>query len=131
MGGLFGHLYNLEAIMDQALDGEAILKESVGHHWSSYAREVIGVPDQVRIKYPPPVSAWTDRVSLGLSKHLPDHLHEMAVGRVLSQVLPHLPVSPRTVPCPASVIVRSTAKKTDSLNEYARQGNNAPVFAGW
>src|SRR5260370_34026861 len=37
---LFRHLYNLEAIMDQALDGEAILEESVGLHWSRYAREL-------------------------------------------------------------------------------------------
>ena len=48
---LFRHLYNLEAIMDQALDGEAILEESVGLHWSRYAREELEIPDQERIKY--------------------------------------------------------------------------------
>ena len=52
MGELFMHLYNLEAIMDQALDGEAILEGSVGLHWSKYAREVLGVPDHERLKYP-------------------------------------------------------------------------------
>ncbi len=49
---LFRHLYNLEAILDQALDGEAILEESVGLHWSKYAREELEIPDQERIKYP-------------------------------------------------------------------------------
>jgi BRO family protein len=48
---LFRHLYNLEAIMDQALDGEAILEESVGWHWSRCAREELEIPDQERIKY--------------------------------------------------------------------------------
>jgi len=48
---LFRHLYNLEAILDQALHGEAILEESVGLHWSRYAREVLEIPDQARIKY--------------------------------------------------------------------------------
>ena len=52
MGELFRHLYNLEAIMDKALDGEAILEESVGLHWSKYAREELEIPDQERIKYP-------------------------------------------------------------------------------
>jgi len=52
LGELFRHLYNLAAIMDQAMDGEAILEESVGLRWSRYAREVLGVPDQERIKYP-------------------------------------------------------------------------------
>src|SRR5712691_3561865 len=51
LGELFRHLYNLEAILDQALDGEAILEESVGLHWSRYAREVLEIPDQERIKY--------------------------------------------------------------------------------
>jgi len=52
MGELFRHLYNLEAIMDQALDGDAILEASVGLHWSRYARDVLEVPDCERIKYP-------------------------------------------------------------------------------
>ena len=50
LGELFRHLYNLEA-MDQVLDGEAILEESVGLHWSRYAREELDIPDQERIKY--------------------------------------------------------------------------------
>ena len=48
---LFRHFYNLEAIMDQGLGGEAILEESVGLHWSRCAREVLEIPDQERIKY--------------------------------------------------------------------------------
>jgi hypothetical protein len=48
-GELFRHLYYLEAILDEVLDGEAILEESVGLHWSRFAREELEISDQERI----------------------------------------------------------------------------------
>jgi len=50
-GELFKHLYNLEALINLAIDNEAILEISVGQGWSIYAREVIGIADHVRRTY--------------------------------------------------------------------------------
>jgi phage regulator Rha-like protein len=51
MGELFKHLYNLEAIINQALDDKAMIEISVGQHWSTYAREVLQIPETQRYKY--------------------------------------------------------------------------------
>jgi phage regulator Rha-like protein len=51
MGELFKHLYNLEAIIDQALDNKAMIEISVGQHWSTYAREVLQIAEYERHKY--------------------------------------------------------------------------------
>ena len=51
MSELFKHLYNLEALLNQAIDNKAMLEISVGQLWSKYAREVLNIPDQLRYKY--------------------------------------------------------------------------------
>lgn len=52
MGELFKHLYNVEALLNQSLDEYAMIEVSVGQRWSRYAREVLGIPDQERHRYP-------------------------------------------------------------------------------
>jgi phage regulator Rha-like protein len=52
MGELFKHLYNAEALLNESLDEHAMIEISVGQRWSRYAREVLGVPDHERRKYP-------------------------------------------------------------------------------
>ena len=52
MGELFKHLYNLEAVVDHALDEQALIEISVGQLWSTYARDTLGIPDQARRTYP-------------------------------------------------------------------------------
>lgn len=52
MGELFKHLYNAEALLNQSLDEHAMIEISVGQRWSRYAREVLGIPDHERRKYP-------------------------------------------------------------------------------
>lgn len=52
MGELFKHLYNAEAQLNQSLDEHALIEISVGQRWSRYAREVLGIPDSERCKYP-------------------------------------------------------------------------------
>jgi phage regulator Rha-like protein len=52
MGELFKHLYNLEAVVDHALDEQALIEISVGQLWSTYARDTLGIPDQARRAYP-------------------------------------------------------------------------------
>jgi phage regulator Rha-like protein len=51
MSELFKHLYNLEALLNQAIDNKAMLEISVGLLWSKYAREVLNIPDQLRHRY--------------------------------------------------------------------------------
>src|SRR6266487_521882 len=51
MGELFKHLYNLEAIINQAIDNKAMIEISVGQHWSQYTRDVLTLADQQRHKY--------------------------------------------------------------------------------
>jgi phage regulator Rha-like protein len=51
MGELFKHLYNLEAILEQAIDDKAMMEVSVGQLWSTYAREVLHLPDRDRCTY--------------------------------------------------------------------------------
>ena len=51
MSELFKHLYNLEALLNQAIDNKAMLEISVGLLWSKYARDVLNIPDQLRHKY--------------------------------------------------------------------------------
>ncbi len=51
MGELFKHLYNLEAIINQAIDNKAMIEISVGQHWSQYTRDVLNLSDQQRHKY--------------------------------------------------------------------------------
>lgn len=50
-GELFKHLYNLEALINPTLDNEAMLEISVGEGWSTYVRDVVGMPDYLRCKY--------------------------------------------------------------------------------
>lgn len=52
MGELFKHLYNLEALIGHAIDENAMIEISVGQLWSTYAREVLHVPDCDRCTYP-------------------------------------------------------------------------------
>ncbi|HET8840733.1 MAG TPA: hypothetical protein VFN35_04665 [Ktedonobacteraceae bacterium] len=52
MGELFKHLYNVKALLNQSLDEHAMIEVSVGQRWSRYAREVLGIPDQERRRYP-------------------------------------------------------------------------------
>jgi prophage antirepressor-like protein len=52
MGEFFKHLYNVEALLNQSLDEHAMIEISVGQRWSRYARDVLGIPDQERRKYP-------------------------------------------------------------------------------
>ncbi len=51
MGELFKHIYHLEALINEALDAQAMLEISVGQHWSRYAREVLGITEQERRAY--------------------------------------------------------------------------------
>src|SRR5436305_2567518 len=42
---LFKHLYNLEAVLNQALDNKAMIESSVGQRWATYARSELEVTD--------------------------------------------------------------------------------------
>ncbi len=48
---LLKHLYNLEALLNSALDQHARLEISVGGCWGTYAREVLGLSEQERQRY--------------------------------------------------------------------------------
>jgi hypothetical protein len=48
---LFKHLYNLEAVLNGALDDKAMPEISVGLRWSAYTREVLHMPDTDRCSY--------------------------------------------------------------------------------
>jgi phage regulator Rha-like protein len=51
MGELFKHLYNLEALIQQKIDDQAMIEISVGQHWSTYAREQLRIPNTHRRQY--------------------------------------------------------------------------------
>jgi prophage antirepressor-like protein len=45
-------LYHWEKILNERLDNESRVEHSVGRHWSTYARNVLKIPDQERNTYP-------------------------------------------------------------------------------